>query len=306
MASSGAPSRDSVATAAARALWLGSAVLAIALTSSAATAATTADGRQCVDPCIQAARGAHEECTTSAVGTYRDTLDGCLERDATCVAACRYERQECRDATSLGSDLAVCEAELIAAKDRCHSEFRPGSIRHARCIDRARVEGFRCRRRARGTARRGLAACRNAFGSCTEACGPGGPLEGVQECTAEAKTGLDAARDACRTAFHTTTAGCLNRDITCVQECVAVLDGCAAAARAIVDDAFATCAAERNAGLAACRAANPDGGQALEDCETAVTADAFACREAALEAAAPSFEACGTSYEGCVLACPPA
>jgi hypothetical protein len=241
---------------------------------------------------------------SSAVGAFQDALDECVERDAECVAACSAERQDCRDDTSLGPELAACDLELMLATQRCRDEFRPGSIRRGFCIDRARARGFRCRTRAVRSAKRELVACATAFVGCVEGCGPGSPPGGSDSCRAEARDTLDAARASCRTTFRVTKGGCLGKDITCVQDCVAAQDTCEAAPQASLDDAIAGCNAERNAGLAACRTANPDGGQALEDCEDAVWASAFACREAAVQAAAPGFAACTDAYIACVRACP--
>jgi hypothetical protein len=58
--------------------------------------------------------------------------------------------------------------------------------------------------------------------------------------------------------------------------------------------------------LAACQAANPGGGAALDDCVAAAQASAATCRGAALEASAPGFAACVEQYVGCVRGCPAA
>jgi hypothetical protein len=282
--------------------WL--AIFVLVSTASVGLAATPSGARPCVDPCIEAARGARGACVSSAAGAFTDALDGCLERAVLCLAACRDERQSCRDRTSLAPDLAACEAELVLATERCRNEFRPGSIRRALCVDRARVAGFRCARRAAANARHDLRACRSAFGACAETCGPGSPPGGPQSCRAEARGAFDAARAACRTTFRVTTGACLNRDITCVQDCVAAFDACDAAASGVLDAAIATCSAERDTELAACQAANPEGGPALEACEDTVRATAFACREAALQAAAPGFASCVEAYAGCLRTCP--
>jgi hypothetical protein len=301
----GACRTPSPAAEAAAGLILG--VLAVVLSSATASAVTaTGTARDCVDPCLQAARGTRLDCGSSAAGDFRDTLDGCVDLDPGCVAACRAQRQDCRDDTSLGAELAACELEEAGAKERCRNEFRPGSIRRAFCIDQARVRGFRCRRQAERSLKHELRACASAFVGCTEECLPGSPPGGPDSCRARARDAFDAARTLCRTSFRVTTGGCLARDITCVQDCVAARDACEAASRANLDAAIAACNAEREAGLAACRSANPDGGQALEDCEDAVWANALGCREAAVQAALPGFEACAAAYAGCVRACPPA
>ena len=279
------------------------ALLAALLTATTVSAAT---GRECVDPCIQAARGARQECVSSASGVFREALDGCLERDHTCVDACRAARHDCRDATSLGEDLLSCDLALIAAKAECRSEFPPGSVRQAICIDRARIDGFRCRRHAVRRARRDLSACESAFAECTQTCGAGGPPGGPDTCRSEAKDAREAAHRDCKTTFRATTAACINKDVTCVHDCLDARDACDASARTTVDGAIASCNAERDAALAACRAANPSGSEALEQCERTVQANALACREAALQAAIPVFGACAASYVRCVRTCPSA
>jgi hypothetical protein len=156
--------------------------------------------------------------------------------------------------------------------------------------------------RAKVTSRR----CRSALVDCARTCGPGALPGGPDVCQAAARSGFAAARGVCRTSFRVTTGGCLGKDITCVQDCVELRDACEAASRPILDGAIATCNAERNAGLTECKAANPEEGQALADCEDTVRANAFACREAALQAAAPGFGACATSHVARVRTCPPA
>ncbi len=280
--------------------------LGIALWTSPAAAVTSTATRQCVDPCIQAARATYRECLSSASGAFVDALGGCVERIPLCVDACRDEQQECRDATDLGSGLAACDADLAQARARCEARHPPGSIRFAICAYRARVEALRCRHRAARAVRSELRACRVAFRACVAGCPPGSPAGGVDGCRAAAREELDVAARDCRTTFRVTTGGCLGRDATCVLTCGDALDACNAAVQPALDAALAVCAANRTAGLGACAAANPDGGQALDDCLETVHANAFTCRQAAIDAAAPGFTACGTAYLGCVRACPPA
>jgi hypothetical protein len=278
----------------------------LVLASSVAFGVTATDTRDCVDPCLQAASGARAGCVATAAATLHDALDGCVELDPGCVAACRAQRQDCRDDTNLGAAVAACQPQEDIAKERCRSEFRAGSIRRAFCIDRARVRGFRCRRLSQRSVKRELGACDSAFVGCTDACPPGSPPGGSDNCRAEARDALDAARALCRTTFRVTTGGCLGKDITCVQDCVAARDVCEAPLRESRDAAIARCNGERDAGLTACRSTNPDGGQALEDCEDAVWANAFACREAVAQAGLPGFEACATANASCIRGCPPA
>lgn len=280
-------------------------VVWLVLAASTTFAATASGPRQCVDPCIQAARGARRDCVSSAAGAFLDDLRGCLERGVGCLSACREELQECRDATSLGTDLAACRVERDQATAGCRERYRPGSVRRVVCVYRARARASRCRRRAVGRAREAVRRCRSGFVDCARTCGPGVPPGGPAACRAQARGEFREARAGCRTSFRVTTGGCLGRDIPCVAECVDRRDACDAAVRSSLDPAIAACKAERNAGLAACRASNPDDPQVLGACEDTVRANAFACREEALAAAAPGFGACTTSYVSCVRACPP-
>jgi hypothetical protein len=281
-------------------------VVWLALAASTASALTASGTRQCVDPCIQAARGAHRDCVSSAAGGFLDDIRGCHEGNLGCVSACREELQECRDATSLGTDLAACRVELVQATTGCRDRFRPGSVRRVICLYRARARASRCRKRAVLGAREAVKRCTSGFVGCARTCGPGTPPGGPDACRAGARSAFGAARAVCRTAFRVTTGGCLGRDIPCVADCVDLRDACDASVRSSLDPAIATCKAERNAGLAECRASNPGNGQALGECENTVRANAFACREEALAAAAPGFGACATSYVACIRACPPA
>ena len=76
------------------------------LTIAIVTAAARGAGAQCTDPCLQQARADYRECNSSATGAFQESLDGCLERDHTCVDSCRWTRRECVGAT----DLSVAKA----------------------------------------------------------------------------------------------------------------------------------------------------------------------------------------------------
>ena len=154
------------------------AVIAIVFQAFAGTAATAP---QCSDPCLQAARGAAKDCASSASGAFQTALDGCLERDHECADACRWTRQECRDATGVGAGLAACQRELAAAKAEC-DRFPRGSKPRVRCLDEAQVTGFQCRRRAFRRGRRDVLRCEAQFTQCADACGPGAPPEGPGTC----------------------------------------------------------------------------------------------------------------------------
>lgn len=271
-----------------------------------ATGALAAPTRPCSDPCVQAAKGGFVECKSSAQSTFHDAFDACIERDRVCVDACQSLRQDCRDATGLAAALLACDAETEAAKEECRSRRPVGSKLRERCIDRAHVRGFRCRRERRHDVRDARRDCRRAFPDCVDGCGVGGPPEGVAACRDEARAVLDAALASCVQNFRATAQGCLDRDITCVQDCADARQLCAAPTQSTLDAALTLCRMEEAAALAACAAANPDGGAGLQDCTTGARASAFNCREAAIDAAGPGLAACAEDYVRCVASCPAA
>jgi len=286
--------------------WPVLALFVAVLGASAAIAAPTPPAHQCSDPCLQAARDARSECLSSASGAFTDAFDACLERDQECIDACRFQLGECRDSTGAGADLFACQLELKAAKDRCRNKFPLGSRRREICIDRAQIAGFRCRRAVLRHLRRALRDCRSAFGQCANACVPGGPPGGVDTCKADAKAALRADLASCKATYQVTASGCINKDVTCVQGCGDARDACSAPTQSMLAAAMMACTAQEKAAAAACVQANPGGGSPLDQCLTTAQANAFACREAALQAAGPGITACTQQYVGCVKACPAA
>jgi hypothetical protein len=275
--------------------------IAAAITSSTGAAAS---GRQCVDPCLQAARESRKECASSATGAFQDALDGCLERDHTCIEACRADRQDCRDATSLGQDVVACQIEQAAAQEQCRQSFPLGSKRRAACLFQAEVEGSRCNRRALLGVHVELKQCRTGFNQCAQACAPGEPPGGVGPCRSEGRTAFKSTLAECRLEYQVTASACINRDLGCVQDCGEARETCNAPTNATLDDAIAACNAQAKAAIAACAQANPNGGAALDQCIQTAQANSSACRDAALQAAAPALASCAEQYLACVRACP--
>jgi hypothetical protein len=275
--------------------------LAMLVDASAVRAATT---RQCSDPCLSSARAERKDCITSASGVFLDAVTGCIERDHQCVDACRTKRQDCRNATSLGADLARCDLERDAATLQCRASFPLAPRRLAICVGRAQVAGFRCRLAASRALRAELKDCRSGFSACADACGPGGPPDGADTCRAEGKTALRDALGECKVAHRATASACIDKDLGCVQDCAQTREGCRGVAKADLDDAIAACTATRNTAVAACEAANPGGGASLQACVDAALAAAFDCRDAAVEASLPSFSTCTATYVSCLRACP--
>jgi hypothetical protein len=278
--------------------------LAVLVAAFQATPGTAASTRQCSDPCLQAARGAAKECTSSASGAFLTALDGCLKREHTCVDACRWNRQACRDDIGVGAELAACQLELAVARAECDRLLRPKA--RVRCIYQAQVAGFRCRRQAFRRVRRDLLRCEAQFKQCADPCAPGGPPGGVSACKSQARAAFQSVVAGCRKSYQVTASACIDKDLTCAVDCVDARETCSAPTQATLDAALATCTAHEQAAAAVCVAANPGGGSALQDCITTAQANAFTCRDGALEAAAPGFAACAGQYVACVRGCPPA
>ncbi|HXJ37617.1 MAG TPA: hypothetical protein VMS22_26615 [Candidatus Eisenbacteria bacterium] len=276
-------------------------LVAVALVASAAEAAPT---RQCQDTCLVSARAEAKDCTSSASGAFTTALDGCIEREHTCVDACRETRQECRDGSSLGTDLAQCDVTLDVARARCDATYRPPSRRWIVCVGRARIDGFRCRRQAFRGNRRQLIGCDKAFKSCTDACLPGEPPDGVGQCRSEARSAFRSTVADCRQAYQVTASACIDKDLTCTQTCIDARSTCNQPTQAALNTALAACASTLTAAVDTCVATNPSGSPELQQCITTAEANAFTCRDDAIAASGPGFAACGNQYIRCVHACP--
>jgi hypothetical protein len=272
----------------------------------ATTSPITRGPHACSDPCLVAARAERADCRSSAQGVFLDAVAGCVEQDVACVEACGTDRQDCRDATTLGRDLAACDARRDAAKAKCRIDHVLEPRRLVVCIKVAEIDGFRCKRDATRALRDALRTCRSTFRSCAGACGPGGPAGGTKECRADGKAAVVEAFDECRIAYRATASGCIDRDLACLQTCSDERETCDAPTRATLDAAIDVCVAARNAAVAACSTANPGGGPALEACIQSAAATAFTCREAAVNASLPGFAACTGTFAKCARACPPA
>jgi hypothetical protein len=278
-------------------------LLAAALAAILATA-PAAPSCTCSDPCLNASRSTRKSCVSSAMGAFQSDLDGCLERDRTCLDACRAERQDCRTASGLGAELAACDQALQSDKTECRMRFRPGSREWKRCTYRAETRAFRCTRDAPRKLRRALRECRRSFLLCTGPCAPGVPPDGVAVCRQDARDTREAAVDQCQSDFVLSASACIDRDATCVDGCNDTRATCNDPTQAAFQAAYAQCTSTRNAAVAACQAEFPDDQAALEQCIEDAQAAAFTCRDAALEAAQPGLAACTTAWAECIQACP--
>ena len=284
--------------------WQWPVAMALALLGSTGLAATTT--RQCTDPCIQAARGEARDCTSSASGAFVEALNGCLQHDRMCLDACRADAQDCRAATSLPGDLAKCELMRLTDEADCRSQFPLGSRRLAACLDRAAAAHSSCRREARRDARRAVAACAATFTACAESCLPGEPPGGADSCKSEVKSAFKSDLRTCHLTFQVTLSTCIGKDASCVPTCSVGRAICTASTRATLDATITACNATRDVAVSDCVAQNPSGSDALQACIDAAQATVFTCRDAAVAAAAPGFEACVQPFLKCLRACPAA
>ena len=262
----------------------------------------------CHDACLTSARGAYRQCTSSATGAFQDAVSSCLDLEHECVQACRTQRQDCRDSTGSGAELEQCDRQLKTNVAHCGDEFplvpKRSRMQRARCISKAQIANFRCHNDVMRRFRRSLVTCHHEFDQCTNGCGAGGPPGGSGACKAQGKTAFRSVLADCKLTFQVTSSGCINRDITCVQDCGDARVTCQAPTQATLQAALATCATASAAAISACHAANP-GGAALQQCITAAQANAADCSDAAVQAAAPGLAACVEPFVGCVHACPP-
>jgi len=106
--------------------------------------------------------------------------------------------------------------------------------------------------------------------------------------------------------YQVTASTCINKDLTCALDCVDARETCNALTQSTLDAALASCTGAGAGAVSACVAANPGGGSTLQDCITTAQANAFTCRDAALEAAGPGFAACAGPTCSCVHGCPSA
>jgi len=278
----------------------------LALVALLAVASGSTAAHKCSDPCLMAARSMYRECVSSATGAFTDAIDACVERDLQCVNACRFDLEDCRDGTGADAEVAACQGELVAAKAECRTRFPPGSRRLVVCIDRAEFAGVQCLHRVVQRFRQARKDCRSGFKQCAATCGPGGPPGGTDTCRAEGKAAVKADLASCKLTFQVSASACINKNLTCFQGCGDARDTCTAPTQSMLAAAVLACTAQERADVAACQAANPGGGTALDQCITTAKANAFTCRDAALNAASPALEACAVQYVGCVRACPPA
>jgi hypothetical protein len=268
----------------------------------------SAPAAHAADPCLADAKQTYSEAKAQCREDYQTAKDACLNRDHECVEGCRAGRAECVDATDLEEDLRACRNDLRDAKAACRAAHPEGSAELDQCIDQAQVVAFQCRKRARKAAKPALDACRLGFRSCARACPPAEPVKSgaeVRQCKTDAKTGYVTCRSESREAFQTQKDLCKDRDHGCVEGCRAGRDACRVPVEDELDANVAACNATRDAAIQNCRNLYAEGTPERDACITTAQVDAFQCRDAAREAARPSFAACHDGFQTCAEACPP-
>lgn len=249
--------------------------------------------------CIKAAKGEYVESIRDCKEAFQVAKDDCLDRDHACVEQCRCDRAACRDASGIDADLAVCAADLEAAKANCRTLYSDPVERDA-CIDNAQVAAFICRDTARENNHAEIKACRQAFRACAGLCGPANPPVDVAACKAAAKDAYKGCKADSREDFQLEKDICRGLDHNCVEACRATRDLCNDTPQAALDAAIAVCNAARDAGVQTCRDTYPAGPD-RDTCIDQVQVIAFQCRDQAREDARPGFEACREAFHACVL-----
>lgn len=267
--------------------------------------AATATAGGC-SPCLQAARAEYLDCSASATGAFLIERHRCIRREPPCVEACLWHQEECVASIGMGTALANCASQTVAAKTTCRAKFAFGSNKLANCIDQAQVAGLNCRYRARTTRRPAFVRCQVKFRACSRLCPSGEPSDGVGVCRAAARDGLTALRSRCQQTFQASRSACLGTDHACTQDCRDARDACTTPVEDTLTTAIQACTADQAAAAAACRATYPDGDPARDACLQTAASNAFLCRDAAGQAASPSLVTCEQQYVGCVQSCPSA
>jgi hypothetical protein len=256
-------------------------------------------------PCMDAAISEYLDCQAGCQEDFQVAKDSCLNRDHLCVEACRADREDCRTASGIDADLAVCADGLTAAVANCRAIFPPGDSRDS-CIDDAQVAAFQCRDQAREDNADELDACRATFRTCAGKCGPSVVPVDRGQCRRDAKRNFRECRATCREDFQVAKDACRNRDHACVEQCRDARAACSAPVLAQLESDIAACNATRDAAIAQCHVIHPDPGTALDGCIDQAQVVAFECRDQAREDSKPGLEPCRAGFAACVGVCPPA
>ena len=119
-------------------------------------------------------------------------------------------------------------------------------------------------------------------------------------CLDEAKTAASECKADCKDGYKLAKDTCSNRDHVCVESCRSDRQICLQPTLTQLQAAVAGCNGPRDAAIAICRANNPDGSTALDDCIDQVQVVAFVCRKTAHKAAKPGIAACRSTFKACV------
>jgi hypothetical protein len=282
-------------------------ILIGALCVFATVAAAPADE---VATCRLDARQGLRDCKRTCRDAFRIAKDGCSKRDHVCVDACRVAHDECRAPfeDELQAAAEVCDEALHTAKRTCREQFAEGTAELDRCIDQAQGVAFACRDAARETVAEDLRLCRRAFRACVQTtCPPETPVDPAvfRACKLDARDVMRRCVAGCREDFQLDKDTCLDRDHACVEECRTARTACRAPLLALFEAAVQLCADARQSAFDVCRSLYAAGSPERDACVDQAQVDAFACRDAAREAARPGLRACRQDFVTCAEACPP-
>ncbi len=307
--------------------------LTVALGLALITAAVPA---WATNSCRDEVKQNYKDCKAGSKETYQASKDACLNRDHTCVEACRADRYDCRQATGFDAAIKDCNDTLAGAKTTCRNTYPAGSDGRDGCIDQAQLIAFQCRDQAREDAKPALKQCRANFVACAQACPPAasGPPPDPVQCKLDAKTTYKTDLAACLEDLQVQKDACRNKDHTCVEQCRADRETCRQPVESQLESDIghcnekkcvagsnqdAVCTADSECPSSICQkpavtncqnlygpnGTNPDPGL-YNQCIDNAQAAAFECRDQARENAQPGFQNCRQGFATCVGVCPPA
>jgi len=182
-------------------------------------------------------------------------------------------------ATRRRRELVACQLELVSAKA---SAPLPARLKaRVRCVNQAQLAGFQCRRRTLRRFRRDLRQCQAAIQACAGACDRR-PPGGASTCKSRRRPRSRACSPGAGAPTRSRRARASQGPHLCA-DCVDARETCNALTQTTLDAALASCHRAGAGGVSACVAANPGGGSTLQDLHHHRAANAFTCRDAALE-----------------------
>jgi hypothetical protein len=166
-------------------------LVVVALGLIAANGLARGRGHSAKGQCVAAARQDQKTCKLTCSQDFVNSKAICLNKDPACFSSCRDGRDECLDAAQqpLNDCLDQCVPALDTARSDCRTQcscggpgapcgFDPCFIG---CMNPAQTVAFQCRNVCRDafklntSAQAAVTACKDAFKSCFDACGPASP-----------------------------------------------------------------------------------------------------------------------------------